>query len=63
MRLDEESAWCEQAVVLGVEDGHVADVGVGAQLGAVAAEVLIDEAHVELDARDVGGFSGAVQGR
>src|SRR5580658_8284452 len=58
--LDEVSAGGQQAIVLGVEDGLEAEVGVGAQLGAVAAQILIDEAQVEFHARDVGGFRGQV---
>ena len=54
------SAWGEEAVIFGGEFGHVAEPGAGAEFGAEAAQVLIDQPEVHFAAGDVGGFSGQI---
>src|SRR5580698_7683689 len=58
--LDEESAGAEQTIVFGVEDGHEAEIDVGAKFRAIATQVLIDQAQDEFPAGYVRRFRGKI---
>ena len=56
----EEAGVAELAVVLAFEVGVEAEVDLGAQLGAVAAEVLVEQDGVDGGAGDAAGLGGDV---
>ena len=59
-QMDEEYAGSQQAVVFGEDIRCVTEPGVGAEFGAEAAQVLIDQPEIQLHARDVGGLGSQI---